>query len=289
MISRDTVIVLGAGASSEYGFPSGAELKRQVLAPHVHQALMAAGYHRDHVDSFQQSLKRAGQASIDAFLEHRPDFLDIGKYAIAHVLVPCETAARLFEHAPDNLYEYLFAALNAPSAKFDQNRLTVVTFNYDRSFEYYLREAVRNKYNVSEEKAAALAGTVRVIHVHGQLGTLDQLSYGGMVSPTRVRLAAEGIHVIHEHVPPTDSLAEARSRVAKASCLVFLGFGYHRVNLERLGVAPRENGFGTFGSAYGLTRVEMQAIGKVFESRIGWGASDHRCVQFLRNTLILDE
>ena len=106
MIRTPTVFVLGAGASKDFGFPIGFELVQQVrntLGPdgNIRNAFLeVTQFEGDHVDAFINALAMSGQNSVDAFLEHRRDFMDIGKAAMAMILVRCEQQGSLFDILP---------------------------------------------------------------------------------------------------------------------------------------------------------------------------------------------
>jgi hypothetical protein len=151
VIKRPTVLVLGAGASAPFGFPSGRKLRDDIIAglrketAQPFQLLTAAGFDVNHVASFRDALRRSGQPSVDVFLEYRPEFIPVGKVAVAASLIPYEDETKLWS-GDDNWYEHLWKHLG-PSLMDDiaQSHLSVVTFNYDRSLEQFLFSALRRR------------------------------------------------------------------------------------------------------------------------------------------------
>src|SRR5438445_5956235 len=106
MITQQTVLVLGAGASKPFGFPSGKELLERItrqICGHkpdqstLGEALLAFGASELDVAQFGSALHHSQRNSVDAFLEFRPEFLNVGKAAIIASLIPYESPARLFE------------------------------------------------------------------------------------------------------------------------------------------------------------------------------------------------
>lgn len=98
MIEKRTVLVLGAGASAELGFPLGRGLLRQTVdtirrkeETRFYQVLRECGFSDDQMQEFARDLEVSMQPSVDAFLENRPEFLDVGKAAIAAALLPPAT------------------------------------------------------------------------------------------------------------------------------------------------------------------------------------------------------
>src|SRR6185295_12564481 len=109
MIGRQTVLVLGAGASQPYGFPLGAGLVDQVCTEILDEnqgrtlgtvgadgkqyfvtfseRLKRLGHRPDLIERFAVQMRQARPYSIDAFLETRTEFRTVGKAAIADVLL----------------------------------------------------------------------------------------------------------------------------------------------------------------------------------------------------------
>jgi hypothetical protein len=46
----------------------------------------------------------------------------------------------------------------------------VITFNFDRSFEYRLFRMLRGSYGLDDNQAGKLCAVVPVLHIHGSLG-----------------------------------------------------------------------------------------------------------------------
>lgn len=94
MIKNSTALVLGAGAIMPYCFPTGVPLLKFVSEQlkgqdfPLFRLLREASEPVGDVREFGEVLWRSGQASIDAFLENRDDFLMLGKKAIAAAPIP---------------------------------------------------------------------------------------------------------------------------------------------------------------------------------------------------------
>lgn len=300
MITVPTVLVLGAGASIPFGFPSGRELlisiNRQIAGPssQLGRHLMELGFRPEHIQDFGRSLFYSGQPSVDAFLEHRGEFVEVGKAAIACALIPYETPEKLyhrFEHI--HWYEYLYAQLDTSPDRFPENKLGVITFNYDRSLEAFLVNALQHTYGISESAAAAMLSSLPIIHVHGQLGALRCLSSDGegrpyepTVDSVALQKCIQEIKIIHEAPEEDTEFARARDTLSKAQRICFLGFGYHPANIERLGVLE-VTGRPMHGSAYGLADAEQQQVISRMRGRISLGLRHDDCLGYLRHEFAL--
>lgn len=300
MISIPTTFILGAGSSMQYGFPSGAGLTRSVIdaleAPESDSCntLKKLGYPPSEIAAFREALRFSGRASVDAFLEHRTDLMSIGKAAMACVLIPLENIGALFD-ADQSWYQYLYERMNCALDSFTDNAVSFITFNYDRSLEAYLHTALVHGYGVSADEAGKAVAGIRVIHVQGQLGSMpwEESSsgtrpYEPTLAPESVATAREAMRVIHEDPGDDPLLAEAAVAINAAERVLFLGFGYHRMNVERLGLDIDRKRAYLGGTAFELKDREKQAIKEeLFKGRIDLGHFDWRVLQFLRERVAL--
>ena len=268
MITTPTVLVLGAGASAWAGFPVGKHLRQAIIGNlndrrgAAYTRLQQLQFEDARIQEFRDSFKNSGKLSVDAFLEHRPDLLDVGKAAISQELIAYEGSSRLFEGDMD-WYAYLYQRMNSPFMEFGSNKVSIVTFNYDRSIEHFLFTSLKHTYRKGEDKVAEVLSDIPIIHVHGRLGHLPWQKDGGRsysqgLTPDEIRIAAAGIRIIHEQLPRDKEFEKARAQIASADRIVFLGFGYDETNLNRL--IPRVETIDRkcmmFGSVYRFTTAE---------------------------------
>ena len=310
MIRTRTLFILGAGASIPYGFPSGATLRewlcditRRDSAQHVINAL---GVTREEIGRFAGAFKSSGQLSIDSFLARRPDFKDIGKFCIAAELCRCEEPSAVKRlNNDDHWYTLLWEALqrDAQSVKdIPLNAVKIVTFNYDRSLEYFLFEAMRNTFpQVTDDEALEVINSLNILHVYGSLGNFaagpkaDARTYYNPVDPTTLHIAAGGIRVIPEARDNDPIFARAQENVIWSQRICLLGFGFDLLNLARLDI-PRAlrdrgeaNGFvWIVASAIGKTEAELNAyIARIRPNDPRWNTISANNSMTLRQTGIL--
>ena len=132
----------------------------------------AVGYSEGQISGFRDAFYYSGRNSLDAFLEHRTDLIEIGKAVIACLLINKENVERLFRFDGRHWLRYLYNNLNATFEEFGGNKLSIVTFNYDRAVEHFLFTSLKNSYNKSDEECAKALSAIPIIHLHGSLGLL---------------------------------------------------------------------------------------------------------------------
>lgn len=310
MIEHSVVLVLGAGASKPYGFPTGKELRDVVLslgatvADHeisghlpqgvrrrdlmelrdklqkerarVDALLQGLGVAEGILSEFLSDLIYSPYKSIDAFLEHRKEYVDLGKALIAYYLIQCEKSEMFAPEAGD-WYQYLFGDLMMDSKNpdaFVENKLTVITYNYDRSFEFRMLKALKAGFNWSVKQCAEALQRIPIIHLHGQLGSLTVPGAGGRPyepkpSQSNIELAMKGIRIVSDPANVSEFSA-AHKALAEAEKVIFLGFGFLYENIDRLRLSNlRNNNTRYFGSAKGKTPSEVALAESFFPRPAG--------------------
>jgi len=295
MIRSPTVLILGAGASAPFGFPSGRELVIQICqdlsAGVVHKLklqLLDYGYDDKLIESFRNELYLSMQPSVDAFLEQRSEFVEIGKAAIACALIPHEEESGLGRGKGSHWYEYLRNQMGTSLEEFRSSQLSVVTFNYDRSLEHFLFLALKHSYGLSDEECAKQLKAVPIVHVYGTLGGCPHVDEGGRpyeptVTPDVVKQCTSAIKIVHEGTTDDPELATAHDLLMRAEVICFLGFGYHPVNVERLKFDILPSNKTVLGSAYGITGEEQKRITSYLPYSITMGNEYIDALGFLRS------
>ncbi len=295
MIRVPTVLVLGAGESAPYGFPSGRGLLFEIakeLAPglssDLSRDLQEHGFNYEQIALFRDDLLESHLPSVDAFLENRPTYSEIGKAAIAIKLIRKEDKKNLVRRQKMSWYEYLFNQMGAQLDEFKDCLLAIITFNYDRSLEYFLYTSFRSEFGLSHEDSAKLLGSIRIVHVYGQLASLDFIDRNGRPYETEVdqatlKRAVSGIKIMSEGKDASPQIHEARGLIEGAAVLAFLGFGYHPANVNRLALDTVFRGT-VLGSTYGMGEDEKRRSQALLsEHSIQFGLQSQTSLDFLRN------
>jgi hypothetical protein len=307
--------VIGAGASSEAGMPTGYGLKKEIadaLAFEVDRfgrlaggasAIREAMYElaqrpeaKGDINAYLQSALLIRNAmpqapSIDNFIDtHRadPKIAECGKLAIALEILKAERASKLYVD-PSNIYNRLafadiedtwfsaFFQLLALSTQLKDlpqrlSRVKIVSFNYDRTFEHFLHQAIQNYYGCSSEESAKVLGSLTILHPYGSVGSLPwqlagkhSVPFGEEIWKDTLLAVASTLRTFTEGTNSADSqIDEIRSAVHNAEKLVFLGFAYHELNLEVLfgaeSAGPIRHLMQIYGTAQGLSESNKKTI-----------------------------
>lgn len=288
MIERKTVFILGAGASAAYGFPIGKALTQKISSFDIGKAFKAATnppgethsslwkyifdkYDESNIFEFFEAFKKSDNPSVDAFIEHRPEFLTIGKILISLELIKCENENNLINANPKgHWYQYLFGKLRSKFEEFNNNNVSFITFNYDRSFEQYLLNCMKYTYGKSDKEVAEKLSSIPIIHLYDSLGTLpvftnDEKSrdYETRITPEIIETCIDNIKIIHEDIDLKKDVEfnKAYELISEADMVCFLGFGYDETNLSRLNllnILTRDHYI--FGSTFGFVEAEVNKI-----------------------------
>ena len=201
MISKNTVLVLGAGASVDYEFPSGEKLIQKIIdfcsgkpnsSEVFNQNLLALILHKhfqnngikktlyecyEIVERFRVQLANANPRSIDDFIasNNTMGFDIVGKACIVLVISSHESNSN--SKFSEGWYRYLWNKIydgNREGMKKNLKNLTIITFNYDRSLEYYLYNRMQNLFGMTSQQTGKLFNeNVVVYHMYGQLGSFE--------------------------------------------------------------------------------------------------------------------
>ena len=303
MIPEKTVLILGAGASMDFGFPSGGDLKDEIVKfngydqPYL-PTLISAGFNPEAINKFSRALAYSLAPSVDRHLEfsvnQNPHDREIGCAIIAASLL-------WREEKPNNVKDHkwletLFHALYPGFEEgLENDKLTIITYNYDCSIEYFLYNGLNS--TLGQPRADETMRKIKIIHLHGRLAPSQKATEAHTLSVQSIKdsiVPEKGIRIIHEQQPEMNQFVKARLALRDAKRICFLGFGYDEVNLERL-FLPKGN-IGAlaskeiFGSAFKRTHAENKNINnRFFDGRCHFGRTDWTIERFLRESGILFE
>jgi hypothetical protein len=267
-----TLLILGAGASKPYGFPLGQELKNQIIqitksSGPLRAQLIEAGFSDQDISEYNTDLVRSIHPTIDAFLEDRPSRREIGAFTIAQILMPLENEENLFPHR--DWYPILFKELDFRRPELLPAITAIISLNYERSLEHFCYETIMRTFEgESRETAKKKLAGIPIVHVHGVLGPYPVVPYAAQRTVEDLKAGAKGIRMIHDDLDDAEEFKRAKELVSSASSILFLGFGYDKRTLRRLGVLEGSESSRVYGTAVGLQSDQMAEIREMFRERI---------------------
>lgn len=319
MFEEPTVIVLGAGASFEAGFPLGSgllgrisssalSLTEQFLsseASKLYWEIMSNvpnSERNEYWPKIQEKLKKIVRAaqqavSIDELVADFDDDDELQKLAkllITYHISLSETNNNVFGYSngfrqkfdPSNFsntfYYYLFRILksdvsqNSLSSIF--NNVSFINFNYDRSLEKYLVDAISEHWGQDLDETHRLVSELEVFRPYGSLGKLPWQSGDapevdfGLLPENHLLRTSTGIRTIHELTSEDVYLQPAKERLRSACNIVFLGCAYHTRNLQILSCLVRPD-VKIYGTTFGLSSPDIAKAGRTINQTFSFGGS----------------
>ena len=237
--------------------------------------------------------------SIDNFIDshaNEPTIAVCGKLAIARAILAAEGRSTLTID-PSNIHNKLNFAKNAKTwfnAFFQLltencriedlpvrlQSIGIVTFNYDRCVEHFMFNAIQNYYGVNAEKAAELLTHLEIHHPYGMVGGLpwmrrqSSIAFGAEVHVTDLVPVSQQLRTFTEGTDPAVSDIDLiRATVTDAKRLAFLGFAFHRLNMELLfgndSSSRQKTTQSVFGSALNISPSDCTVITNELSAHTG--------------------
>lgn len=323
MINIKTVFILGAGSSVPYGYPTGQGLRHQICTKFKDRySQIKSGtqigntqyeFVKPKIEEFCKKFKDSSTPSIDLYLARNPEYAQFGKMAIALSILDSEKNSVFREDLKENSkydwYRYIChkmtSTLSEPDSykRFGENKVTFITFNYDRSLEHFLYESLKNSFNVRDTEILLEFKKIPILHVYGKVSDLpwenpeglsylstkdDPYSYG-------VELAqkwAANIRIVHERTEA--DFTAIHNAISEAKRVFFLGFGYAPENIEILkSLTALKRSPQIYGTALGSSEKEINdAVALIRNSLLPVAVSAAKpmirnadCLQLLRDCL----
>lgn len=118
--------------------------------------------------------------------------------------------------------------------------ISLIVFNYDRCIEHFLLYAFVNYYRITEKEASKIVSYIDIYHPYGKVGDLpwqqqcnDSTEFGEKPSTKKLLSLAGRIKTFTEGTNPDSSdIVAIREKVENTKRIVFLGFAFHKLNME---------------------------------------------------------
>ena len=233
--------------------------------------------------------------SIDNYLHAHSDKqarVELGKLLIAYSLLISEKDSKL-KFNPDNIYEKfyfanvegtwlvaLFRSLVA-AGRLEQladwlQRITFVSFNYDRVIHRFFFLATQVVFDLSEEEAYRFCEeNLTVLYPYGSLGRVKPTNrnsgFGQIENPQMLISAANNLRVFTEG--GEDQIRQSvHQSILDAESVWYLGFSFLHLNMEYL-KPTEQTSFRVFGTLRGVSNYNSEIAKNDIASCIENGSS----------------
>lgn len=241
--------------------------------------------------------------SIDNFIDsHRSDesIAFCGKLAIARCILDAESKSTLYVNRRNGRDQLDFSTLNGTwfnsffqllteNCQKDDlperlSKVAIVCFNYDRCIEHYLHLAFQNYYGMQADESAELVSKLEIHHPYGTVGKLPWqhagggIDFGSSAHPDQLLSLAAELKTFTEGIDPnTSEIYAIRSAIKDAKKIAFLGFAFHRLNIDLLlpALLEGEKARDTFiyATAFKISSADIQVIREELCTQAGFDGS----------------
>lgn len=299
MISKKTLLVLGAGSSVDVGLPLGLRLIESITSTMGSVASGNWSYFaslnipinvQHIIKIIYDRLIAVRPESIDWFLNQEIQKIERGRDpdVATHVAKVIKTAIVGEIIEAENLgfgnftrsniwYSILLETIRKSGLNsLKDNQLRIVTFNYDRSILHFLREGLLTTFG-PDQRIDEFMANLNCAHVYGRLGALPWnpsgarvISYGGIEERNKGTLQQSIVDAANNILTIHDSQEERFENEVEplinenfkwADRIIFIGFGFHDENIKRLKLDQRISDKGeVYSTGYGLPQVKKNLI-----------------------------
>lgn len=212
MFKDNTVFIIGAGASAEFGLPMGRGLSENIARDSLFRfdpfgrlekgnsyILSKLDDKYKDIDERNKRLLSLRQIhggiflanSIDNYMDMHsgdPIIAEMGKMHIALAISNAERESKLFfdHQSPksglnfqsisdtwiESFVRILFEKIKCDDLQKVAGNIAIICFNYDRCIEFYLIESLVKTFNIQYDKAHEIVSEIEIIHPYGTLGKL---------------------------------------------------------------------------------------------------------------------
>jgi hypothetical protein len=269
----------------------------------------------EHLRAARQLGQSAQQAlSIDNVIDalEDPKVELVGKMGIVRAILKAESASQSFKH-PDHMADSLdltrfkdswYSSLtkllteNIRRSEIGSifDNLTIINFNYDRCLEHYLPISLSSYYGLPVDEIREVMANLPIYRPYGVAGRLPWQRgeapsvHFGACSPGQLAQVVQQVRTFTERVEEGAELQQMRQAVAEADRIVFLGFAFHRQNVELIANAVQDH-TEIVATAYAISASDKSVIHQELERAFEFSGvlndgrvelADMTCAQFFR-------
>lgn len=213
--------------------------------------------------------------SIDEFLnthQNNKNIAAVGKAAIVTAILNAERHSYLFLNFEDSedlqsrvftnsliqqtWYARLFDMLTRGGELTDfverLKNITFIVFNYDRCIEHFFLHGMITYFGIDLVKATSILDeSLIILHPYGTIGKTNDVNYGNeSIHPSRYVEISKNLKTFTEGVRDDNELQQIKTKILESGILVFLGFGYHSLNMKLLELEQEGPSKKIYGTVY---------------------------------------
>jgi hypothetical protein len=238
------------------------------------------------------------EISIDNFLHKHYEnkyIVAAGKLAITFAILGFEHASKLFPKRDifdmskihDTWYIPFYQKITEGCKINDlPERLkdfTFIIFNYDRCFERFFTNALMDNYGIEYSTALEIVKGMNIIHPYGMVGNGK---FGEIVISRELIDISNNIKLYTEGIQSHSIFRDLFSNSKDSYKVIFLGFAYHKQNMDILFQRPFENQSIKYfyGTGLGISNKDIDYIQSYYTSHLGrsihFEIVDNNCKEF---------
>lgn len=221
--------------------------------------------------------------SIDNYLEaHQSNSkaVTVGKLAITKAILDAESRSKLaydwregegFDlKASEGTWLVRFFQMASEGVTASEvlrifENVSLVVFNYDRCIEHFLITALKSYYALCDGDALKILATLNIFHPYGTVGPLASsgslgVRFGAEKQGGRLLELSRSIKTFSEQIDDNDSLRSMRQWLRESDQVVFVGFAFHRQNLDILDVQLESRLSRIIGTCLGISGSDTNVI-----------------------------
>lgn len=242
MISKKTVFITGAGASSDYYYPCGSEFLKQIIDKLL---LLDNDLSKiNHIDfdwrkgigkEIAQLLYDSKPLSIDEWLsvEVNKKYRSCIQFIISHLILSYEAK---FADATNTYFDSIWNMMIKDARTIDQfltNKVSFITFNYDRTIEVFLKTRIKSRYGIqTEAEMEIILDHFKVFHFYNTcFDSTFEIEYGKFapLDPYHLNCLIKKYQRVSLIYDQNDDhyIENVSNQLYIADRIVFLGFAFH--------------------------------------------------------------
>jgi hypothetical protein len=152
------------------------------------------------------------------------------------------------------------------------SKVAIISFNYDRCIEHFLFWSFQNYYGLTAKEASEVLTHLEIHHPYGMVGKLpwqqgahEGFEFGDTPNPKQLLSFAGELRTFTEGTDPRKSdISAIQAAMSTAQRIAFLGFAFHRQNIELLlpsqNMEIKERNCRVYATAYGISGPDIRLI-----------------------------